>query len=108
MARFVSSRIKADFETEYRHRDIILRELPPKSPELDEHNNGTWRYEFYATWDLPDDPKELSRWLDAFAEEFNTSRPCQAFGGMTPTEYLATRTANEPSPYLMWSNRTSS
>ena len=37
-------------------RGIDLFELPPRSPELNgggERNNGAWRYEFYATWDLP-------------------------------------------------------
>ena len=87
-----------------RDRNIILWELPPKSPELNGHverNNGTWRYEFHATWDLPDNLEDLNPWLDAFADEFNTFRPHQALGGMTPAESLATRTADEPSPSHM-------
>ena len=98
------SEFKADFETACRDRNITLWELPPKSPELNGHverNNGTWRSEFHATWDLPDNLEDLNPWLDAFADEFNTFRPHQALGGMTPAEYLATRTADEPPPSQM-------
>ena len=35
-----------------------------------ERNNGAWRYEFYATWDLPnDDLDDINRWIDTFADE---------------------------------------
>ena len=49
---------------------------PPRSPELNgsvERNNGAWRYEFYATRDLPDD----SRYGDgrAFPEAAATDPP---------------------------------
>ena len=40
-----------------------------------ERNNGAWRYEFYATWDLPnDDLDDINRWIDAFADESTLSR----------------------------------
>ena len=33
-----------------------------------------WRYESYATGDVPsEDLEDINRWLDAFAEDFNTS-----------------------------------
>ena len=35
-----------------------------------ERDNGAWRYEFHT---LPDD--DINRWIDAFADEFDTSRP---------------------------------
>ncbi len=64
--------------------------------------NGAWRYEFYTSWDLPDDNLDhVNRWIDAFADEFNTFRPHQALGGHTPAEYLARHTAEEPPPSHM-------
>ena len=93
------SEFKADFEAECQRRSIELFELPPRTPELNGHverNNGAWRYEFYATWELPSDNLEdINRWIDAFADEFNTFRPHQALGGQTPAEYLAQIKANE-------------
>ena len=99
------SGFKADFETECQRRRIDLFELPPRSPKLNGHverNNGAWRYEFYATWDLPDDNLDhVNRWIDAFADESDTFRPHQALGGHTPAEYLARHTAEEPPPSHM-------
>lgn len=99
------SEFKAAFESECQDRKIDLWELPPRSPELNGHverNNGAWRYEFYATWDLPSDHlDDINRWLDAFAEEFNTFRPHQALGGNTPAEYLAKHPADELPPSHM-------
>ena len=90
---------KADFERECQSRGIDLFELPPRSPKLNgsvERNNGAWRYEFYATWDLPDnDLNRINRWVDAFADEFNNFRPHQALDNRTPAQYLQSPTANE-------------
>lgn len=87
------SEFKAEFESACQRRGIELFKLPPRSPELNGHverNNGTWRYEFYTTWDLPtDNLDDINRWLDALADEFNTFRSHQALGGQTPVEYLA-------------------
>ena len=33
--------------------------------------------------------EDINRWIDAFADEFNTFRPHQALVGQTPAEYLA-------------------
>ena len=94
------SEFKADFETECQRRGIELFELPPRSPKLNGHverNNGAWRYEFYATWDLPnDDLDRINRWIDAFAAESDTFRPHQTLGGHTPTQYLHSLTAKRP------------
>ena len=95
---------KADFERECQKRGIDLFELPPRSPELNGHverNNGAWRYEFYATWDLPnDDLDDVNRWIDAFADEFDTFRPHHALDQQTPAEYLHSLTAKE-TPYRL-------
>ena len=96
------SEFKADFEAECARRGIALYELPPRTPALNGHverNNGAWRYEFYATWELPSDSLEdINRWIDAFADEFNSFRPHQALGGQTPAEYLAQIAARETQP----------
>lgn len=93
------SEFKAEFESACQLRRIPLWELPPKSPQLNGHverNNGSWRYEFYATWNLPDDNLDkINYWIDAFAYEFNTFRPHQALAGKTPLEYLTEQAANE-------------
>ena len=89
---------KADFERECQRRGIDLFELPPRSPKLNGHverNNGAWRYEFYATWDIPDnDLDRINRWIDAFADEFNNFRPHQALDNRTPAQYLHALTAD--------------
>ena len=99
------SEFKADFETECQRRGITLFELPPRSPELNGHverNNGAWRYEFYATWDLTNDDLDgINRWIDAFADESDTFRPRQALGGQTPAQYLAKHAAEEAPPSHM-------
>lgn len=96
------SEFKADFEAECARRGIALYELPPRTPALNGHverNNGAWRYEFYATWELPtNNLDDINRWIDAFADEFNTFRPHQVLGGQTPAEYLAQITARETQP----------
>lgn len=96
------SEFKADFEVECARRGIELFELPPRSPQLNGHverNNGAWRYEFYATWELPTDNfEDINRWIGAVADEFNIFRPRQALGGQTPIEYLAQHTAQETQP----------
>ena len=98
------SEFKADFETECQRRGIDLFELPPRSPKRNGHverNNGAWRYEFYASWGLPDDDLDhINRWIDAFADEStpsdHTFRPHQALGGHTPAQYLAKHPAEAP------------
>jgi len=99
------SEFKADFELECERRGITLFELPPRSPQLNGHverNNGAWRYEFYGCWDLDTDRlDDTNRWIDAFAEEFNTIRPHQALDGKTPLQYLQQFTAQRDPPSHM-------
>ena len=70
---------KVDFERECQRRGITLFELPPRSPQLNGHierNHSAWRYEFYGCWNLETNRlDDTNRWVDAFAEEFNTFRP---------------------------------
>jgi len=92
------SEFMAEFEDACRKRAITLYVLPPKSPELNgavERCNSSWRYEFYAVYDLPHSLDELNPLIDAFQHRYNTYRPHRALGGKTPAQYLAARQAQE-------------
>lgn len=92
------SEFMADFEEACRQRQLKLYLLPPKSPELNgavERCNGSWRYEFYAVYDLPARVEDLNPLIHAFQHRYNTYRPHRALGGKTPAQYLAARRAQE-------------
>lgn len=85
------SEFKADFELLCQERGIPLFVLPPRSPKLNgcvERGNRTHREEFYEVYDLdwsvvglrPD----LLRWEDIY----NTIRPHESLGYLTPQEYI--------------------
>jgi transposase InsO family protein len=86
------SEFRAEFEKACADKNLALYVLPPKSPRLNgavERAQGSWRYEFYHTYDLPDLIHELQPLVDAFAHRYNHHRPHQALGDRTPAEYLA-------------------
>jgi transposase InsO family protein len=90
----------AEFEDACQQRAIQLFLLPPRSPQLNgavERCNSSWRYEFYAVYDLPTRVEDLNPFIDAFQHRYNTHRPHGALGGKTPAQYLAARQANETS-----------
>ena len=85
------SEFRAEFEAACKANNLTLYVLPPKRPELNgavERAQGSWRYEFYACYDLPFHIDKLQRRLDAFAYHFNPIRPHDALDGQTPAEYL--------------------
>jgi transposase InsO family protein len=85
------SEFMADFERACEEKSLALYVLPPKRPQLNgavERCNGTWRYEFYAAYDLPHRLDRLQPFLDAFAHRYNHHRPHDALDGKTPAEYL--------------------
>lgn len=91
------SEFKSVFETECQARGLELFVLPPKRPDLNgcvERAQSSWRYEFYACYDLPHHIEKLQPFVDAFAHRFNHTRPHQALGDRTPAEYLKD-TSNE-------------
>jgi len=93
------SEFMAGFETACREKGIALYVLPPKSPRRNgavERCNGAWRYEFYASYDLPTRLEELNPILDSFQHLYNHHRPHGALGGATPARYLRARQAEEP------------
>lgn len=98
------SEFKSVFETECQARGLELLVLPPKRPDLNgcvERAQSTWRYEFYATYDLPARIDELQAFVDAFAYRFNHHRPHDALAGRTPAEYLQALGRGDPYPSHM-------
>ena len=92
------SEFKAEFETACQAKGIRLYELPPKRPQINgavERCNGSWRYEFYACYDLPRSVEALNPILDSFQHLYNHHRPHGALAGLTPAAYLHQRRASE-------------
>ena len=99
------SEFMAQFEDACQKRSIKLFVLPPKSPEINgavERCNGSWRYEFYAVYDLPNRLDQLNPLIEAFQHRYNTHRPHGALGGQTPAQYLAARQAKEAAASHMY------
>ena len=92
------------FEDHRQAKGLELVVLPPKRPDLNggvERAQSSWRYEFYATYDLPNRIDKLQLLIDAFAHRDNHHRPHQALGDLTPAEYLKARSAQTPPSHLM-------
>ena len=95
---------KSVFEAECQARGLELFVLPPKRPDLNggvERAQSTWRYEFYATYNLPHRIDKLQAFVDAFAHRFNHHRPHDSLAGQTPAEYLQTLGQGDPPPSHM-------
>jgi transposase InsO family protein len=82
---------EALFETECQRRGIKLFVLPPRSPKLNggvERAHRTHTEEFYevtdSTFDLPELRVELRQW----ERVYNTVRPHQNLGYLTPARFL--------------------
>jgi transposase InsO family protein len=86
------SEFMVEFELACQAKGIAVYVLPPRSPKLNgrvERLNGTSRREF---WDCDDgdlDLPTLRSKLRAFEEPYNTERPHQALGDLTPAAFLA-------------------
>lgn len=84
------SEFKADFERACQERGIRLFVLPPRSPKLNgcvERAQRTHREEFYQVTELPETIGELRQKLRAWETVYNTRRPHQALGYLTPAAY---------------------
>jgi transposase InsO family protein len=93
------SEFMAAFEEACQAKNLALFVLPPKRPDLNgavERAQGSWRYEFYACHDLPLRLDRLNQRIDAFAHLYNHHRPHGALGGMTPAQYLSSRSSRDP------------
>jgi len=85
------SEFKAEFETACREKGLRLFVLPPRSPKLNgcvERAQRTHKEEFYQMLDPPDSISELRRLLLAHELCYNTVRPHQALGQLTPQQWL--------------------
>jgi transposase InsO family protein len=87
------SEFMADFEAACAARSIVLLTLPPRSPKLNgavERANRTHTEEFYEVTQADATLEALRPALLAWELTYNTIRPHQALGYLTPAEYLAT------------------
>ena len=85
------SEFMAEFEAACQARGIALFVLPPRSPKLHgsvERANRTHTEEFYEVTDGLLEPDDIRGELLAWERTYNTVRPHQALGYLTPAEYL--------------------
>ena len=85
------SEFMAEFEAACQARDIRLFVLPPRSPKLHgsvERANRTHTEEFYEVTDAVLEPDAIRDALLDWERTYNTVRPHQALGYLTPAEYL--------------------
>ena len=75
----------------YQDRHVKLFVLPPRSPKLNGHVERAQRThteEFYEVTDSSFEMPELNRALLKWEGVYDTVRPSQALGYLTPQEYL--------------------
>jgi transposase InsO family protein len=80
------------FEEECQRRGIRLFVLPPRSPKLNGHVERAQRThteEFYEVTDSSFDIRELNQALVEWERVYNTIRPHQSLGYLTPKEFLS-------------------
>ncbi|HID09737.1 MAG TPA: transposase [Candidatus Latescibacteria bacterium] len=85
------SEFEAAFEEACREQGIVLFVLPPRSPKLNGHverAHRTHTEEFYEVFDFPLEVAPLNRELKAWEHTYNTVRPHQALGYLTPYQFL--------------------
>ena len=85
------SEFEAVFEEECHKRDIRLFVLPPRSPKLNGHverAHRTHTEEFYEIVESSFDLSELRAALSEWERVYNTVRPHQALGYLTPLQFL--------------------
>ena len=86
------SEFRAEFEAACETRGIRLFVLPPRSPKLHgavERANRTHTEEFYEVTTAEPDLSSFQVELRAWETVYNTIRPHQSLGYLTPAEYLA-------------------
>lgn len=86
------SEFMAEFEAACAERRIRLFVLPPRRPKLHgavERANRTHTEEFYEVTDAEPELEAFQTGLRAWETVYNTIRPHQSLGYLTPAEYLA-------------------
>ena len=84
------SEFRDEFEQACQDLGIPLYVLPPKKPEYNgcvERANGTSRYEFYPFYEGPLTVTEMNRKLAEYQTHYNTYRPHDGIGLLTPMAY---------------------
>jgi putative transposase len=84
------SEFRKHFEEECQRREILLFELPPRSPKLNGHverANRTHREEFYEVEEISLSLEEHNKQLENWEHVYNYIRPHQALDYLTPNEY---------------------
>jgi transposase InsO family protein len=94
------SEFKSVFEEEAKGAASNSSSCPPKArPQwLRRTRQSTWRYEFYAVYDLPHTIEKLQ----ACADHFNTQRPHEVLAGLTPAEYPKSRSFDDSAKSHMY------
>lgn len=85
------SEFQGIFEEKCEHYGIKLFVLPPRSPKLNgyvERANRTHTEEFYEVTDVSFEIEELNQALLKWEYIYNTIRPHQSLGYLTPKKYL--------------------
>lgn len=85
------SEFRAEFEAACEQKGLRLFVLPPRSPKLNgrvERSNRTHKEEFYQLVDPPDSLAELRARLLKQEQRYDTYRPHQALGYLTPQQWL--------------------
>jgi transposase InsO family protein len=85
------SEFHAEFELACQQKKIRLFVLPPHSPKLNgcvERANRTHTEEFYEVEDFPMEIAALNQSLLNWEHVYNTIRPHQSLGYLTPQQYL--------------------
>ncbi len=85
------SEFQSVFEATCQKRGIRLFILPPRSPKLNGHverSNRTHTEEFYEVTDCDFEIVPLNKALGQWEMVYNTARPHQALGYLTPHQYL--------------------
>jgi putative transposase len=85
------SEFAAQFEQPCQQKGLHLFVLPPRSPKLNgavERANRTHTEEFYQVTSCSLEMKKLNRELRQWEKIYNTVRPHQALGYLTPLQFL--------------------
>ena len=85
------SEFAAEFEQACQQRGLHLFVLPPRSPKLNgavKRANRTHTEEFYQVTACSLEMKKLNRELRHWEKIYNTVRPHQALGYLTPLQFL--------------------
>jgi len=86
------SEFAAEFERACQQRGLHLFVLPPRSPKLNgavERANRTHTEEFYQVYPCSLEMKKLNRELRNWERIYNTVRPHQSLGYLTPRQFLS-------------------